>query len=81
MGDCVESLAEVKVDNIHSSPFVPKGMVRWSDSKQDAVWWESGGMRKEQEMAVRCVSKRTGNISLGDCGLWRAQGLASDLSL
>jgi len=22
MGDCVESLAEVKVDNIHSSPFV-----------------------------------------------------------
>jgi len=22
MGDCVESLAEVKVDNIHGSPFV-----------------------------------------------------------
>ena len=22
MGDCVESLAEVEVDNIHSSPFV-----------------------------------------------------------
>jgi len=22
MGDCVESLAEVKVDNIHGSPFI-----------------------------------------------------------
>ena len=28
MGDCVESLAEVEVDNIHGSPFVYPGL-RW----------------------------------------------------
>lgn len=50
--------------------------MKWQQTGHCLVGKQSN--EKREGDGVRYVSKRTGNISLEDCGLRRAQGLASD---